>query len=109
MSLVPVDCNMLISVIMPAFNRERFLSEAIESVFAQTFPDWELIIVDDGSTDETAPIANNFARLHPQRIRVLSQPNSGVVAARNAGIWESHGTHIAFLDSDDIWVPTKLE
>jgi len=100
---------MLVSVIMPAYNRERFLGAAIESVIAQTFGEWELLIVDDGSTDRTAAIAREFERNHPGRIRVLSQRNGGVTVARNAAIRSARGTHFAFLDSDDLWPATKLE
>lgn len=100
---------MLVSVIMPCYNGERFLRAAIESVVAQTFGNWELLIVDDGSTDRTAAIAREFEQNHPGRIRVLSQRNSGVTVARNAAIRAAHGTHFAFLDSDDLWPLTKLE
>ena len=100
---------MRVSVIMPAYNREKFLAAAVESVIAQTFRDWELVIVDDGSTDRTAAIAREFERTHPDRIHVLSQRNGGVTVARNTAIRAAGGTHFAFLDSDDLWLPTKLE
>lgn len=100
---------MHVSVIMPAYNREKYLAAAVESVIAQTFGDWDLVIVDDGSTDRTAAIARDFSRRHPDRIRVLSQGNAGVTVARNAAIRAAGGTHFAFLDSDDLWPPIKLE
>ncbi len=101
--------NMRVSIIMPAYNREKFISAAVDSVLAQTFRDWELVIVDDGSSDRTVEIARGFERKHPEQIRVLSQPNSGVSVARNTAIRAARGTHFAFLDSDDLWPATKLE
>ena len=92
----------LISVIIPAYNRERYLAEAIESVFAQTYPAIELIVVDDGSIDRTAEVAKRYPIIYHY------QPNGGIGAARNAGIALATGTYIAFLDSDDIWLPDKL-
>jgi glycosyltransferase involved in cell wall biosynthesis len=91
-----------ISVIIPVYNRERYLAEAIESVFAQTYPAIELIIIDDGSTDRSAEIAHRYP------VSYHYQPNGGIGAARNAGIELATGKFIAFLDSDDIWVPDKL-
>ncbi|KPA11621.1 glycosyltransferase-like protein, family 2 [Candidatus Magnetomorum sp. HK-1] len=93
-----------ISVIIPVYNRPVFVKEAIQSVLDQTYPDVELIVVDDGSTDETAHVLNQFGNA----IRVIHQQNQGVSAARNTGIHNSTGTWIAFLDSDDIWLPEKL-
>lgn len=93
-----------ISVVIPVYNRPVFVKEAIQSVLDQTYPDVELIVVDDGSTDETAHILNQFGNA----IRVIHQQNQGVSAARNTGIHNSTGTWIAFLDSDDIWLPEKL-
>jgi len=98
----------LISVIMPAYNSERFIAESIESVLAQTYTNWELIIVDDGSTDETGNIAMQFTT-RDNRIKYIFQENKKQGAARNSGIRQSNGTLIAFLDSDDIWVAKKLE
>ncbi len=90
---------------MPCFNGEAFLAEAIDSVLGQTFQDFELIVVDDGSTDRSAEILKDYA----DRIRVIRQQNRGVSAARNAGIQESRGEFIAFLDSDDYWDPEFLD
>jgi glycosyltransferase involved in cell wall biosynthesis len=89
----------LVSVIMPCYNSEAFLAEAIHSVLAQTFQQFELIVIDDGSTDRSAEILAD----HGDRIRVISQANQGVSAARNAGIAAAKGDFIAFLDSDDYW------
>ena len=93
---------------MPAFNASAYIAQAIESVLAQSFRDWELLIVDDGSSDGTLSIARQFADKHPERIRVFVQPNRGASAARNVAIRSAKGTHIAFLDSDDLWTPDKL-
>lgn len=99
-----------VSVIIPAYNREKYLVYSIESVLAQTYPSWELTIVDDGSTDATRAVAEEYAQKHP-RIRVVSQPNGGVAAARNRGFAESDPAteFVIFLDSDDIWEPYTLE
>lgn len=95
-----------VSVIIPTYNRAHFLAEAIQSVLDQTFTDFELIIVDDGSTDNTEDIVMKFK---DPRIRYINQENSGVSAARNTGIKASDGEYIAFLDSDDIWLPQNLD
>jgi glycosyltransferase involved in cell wall biosynthesis len=94
----------LASVIIPTYNRARCLREAVDSVLAQEFRDFELIVVDDGSRDETPQLLQSYG----DSIRVLRQENRGVSAARNAGIAGSRGELIAFLDSDDIWLPGKL-
>jgi len=94
-----------VSIIMPCFNREAFIAEAIESVLGQTFRDFELVVVDDGSTDRSAEVIDGYRG----RIRVIRQQNRGVSTARNVGIRESHGEFIAFLDADDYWDPTFLE
>jgi glycosyltransferase involved in cell wall biosynthesis len=95
----------LVSIIMPCYNGEAFLAEAIDSVLAQTFQGFELIVVDDGSTDKSADILARFA----SRVRVIRQTNRGVSAARNTGIHESKGEFIAFLDADDHWEPDFLD
>lgn len=99
--------NELISVIMPAFNAERLISAAIASVIAQTYSNWELIVVDDGSTDSTAEIVKEMANLDP-RIHYIYQPNTKQAKARNTGIAHSSGNFIAFLDADDLWLKDKL-
>jgi glycosyltransferase involved in cell wall biosynthesis len=97
---------MRFSVIIPAFNRGYILAEAIESVLAQTYPDFEAIIVDDGSTDNTAQVASNTG---DSRVRVIRRAkNAGVAAARNLGMDQAQGELISFLDSDDLWNPDKL-
>ncbi len=95
----------LVSVIIPVYNRLNFLKEAVESVLRQTYKNYELIIVDDGSTDDTPLIKEIFPP-----IKYIRHPeNKGVAAARNTGIKNSHGELLAFLDSDDLWLPEKLE
>jgi glycosyltransferase involved in cell wall biosynthesis len=92
----------LVSVIIPAYNRDRYLAEAIESVLAQTYPAIDLIVVDDGSSDRTAEVAQRYA------LTYHFQPNGGISAARNVGIALATGEFLAFLDSDDIWMLDKL-
>ena len=92
------------SVIIPAFNRAELLRETLDSVLAQTFTDWECVVVDDGSSEDLS-----FAGTLDPRIRLIRQPNQGVSVARNRGIAHSTGGLIAFLDSDDLWLPAKLE
>jgi teichuronic acid biosynthesis glycosyltransferase TuaG len=94
----------MVSVIMPAFNAGRYVAASIESVSAQSGDDWELIIVDDGSTDDTGSIAEAYAT-KDARIRVIHQSNGGIAAARNRGLREMDGGsgHVAFLDDDDVW------
>jgi glycosyltransferase involved in cell wall biosynthesis len=93
-----------VSVVIPTYNRAWCLGEAVDSVLAQRFRDFELIVVDDGSTDATAAVLAGYGGT----IRILQQENRGVSAARNAGIAAARGELIAFLDSDDIWLPVKL-
>jgi glycosyltransferase involved in cell wall biosynthesis len=94
----------LVSVILPTYNRAWILREAIDSVLSQNYPNIELIVVDDGSTDRTAELLASYG----DSIRVLSQKNKGVSAARNAGIKKSRGKFIALLDSDDTWMQGKI-
>ena len=96
----------MVSVIIPTFNRAHTLSRAIESVVAQTFGDWELIVIDDGSSDETPSVVSQFS---DERIKFVRQKRAGVSAARNRGIESTERPWISFLDSDDYWQPTKLE
>lgn len=94
---------------MPAFNSASFIGEAIESVQAQTFADWELIVVDDASSDETFSIAQTFAKTD-DRIHIFTQPeNRGAAECRNEASRLATGKYIAFLDSDDRWMPDKLQ
>ena len=98
-----------VSVIIPVYNAEKFLSETIESVIAQTYTDWEIIAVDDGSTDRSGEILRKYEQRLPSKIHVITQRNSGVSIARNNAIAIAKGDYIAFLDHDDLWLPEKLE
>lgn len=98
----------MISVVCAVHNGMHYVSEAIESVLAQTNVDLELIIVDDGSTDGTASILVD-SRAGDRRVRVITQANRGVAAARNAGMAAARGAFVAFIDADDVWLPSKLE
>jgi len=95
----------LISIIMPVYNAERFIKESIASVVNQIYVNWELVIVDDGSTDSSLEIAESFI---DTRIKIYKQRNSGVASARNYAIEKSNGEYLAFLDSDDLWNKNKL-
>ena len=97
-----------ISIVMPAYNAEKYLTDAVDSVLAQTFADWELSIVNDGSTDKTLAIARAYAAAD-NRIRVIDQKNAGTVAAKNAAIAAASGQYIFPLDSDDKIAPECLE
>jgi len=94
-----------VSIIIPTYNRARFLKEAIESVFNQTYLDYELIVVDDGSEDNTKQIITRYK----DRLTYTDIPHQGVSKARNTGINLAQGEFICFLDSDDLWLPKKLE
>lgn len=103
--------NSLVSAIVIFLNAETYIEEAIESVLAQTYPYWELLLVDDGSTDGSTQIARQYAGRYPDKIRYLEFPdhqNRGMSAARNLGISHARGQTIAFLDADDVWLPEKL-
>lgn len=97
----------LVSIITPTFNSEKFIAQTITSVQNQTFTNWELLIVDDCSTDETVKIIQNF---NDERIKLIQlQKNSGAGVARQTALEAASGTHIAFLDADDLWLPQKLQ
>src|SRR5579864_1915413 len=99
----------LVSIVMPTHNSQGSLGESVQSVLAQTYGDWELLIVDDASQDSTLALARQFASNDP-RIRVLPlEQNVGVADARNHGISAARGQYLAFLDSDDLWLPHKLQ
>lgn len=104
----PDDNGALVSVVVPVYNRPTLVQEAIRSVLEQTEPRFELVVVDDGSTDGTAGVVE--ARFgHDPRLRVVRQQNGGTAAARNRGIDEARAPWIAFLDDDDVWLPGYLE
>jgi|GEM_PF-128041 len=98
----------LVSVVMPIYNAEKYLSQAIESVLNQTLKDWELILVDDGSTDKSPEICERYAE-NDSRIRVIHQSNGGISAARNCGLEMVKGEYLAFIDNDDVYLPDLLE
>jgi glycosyltransferase involved in cell wall biosynthesis len=101
-----------ISAIIIFLNAQAFIEDAIQSVLAQTDRDWELLLVDDGSTDASSAIAQGHAAAAPERIRYLEHPrhqNRGMSASRNLGIAHARGAYVAFLDADDVWSPERLE
>src|SRR4051794_27634695 len=100
-----------VSVIIAFHNEERFLSEALDSVTAQTSDDWEMLLVDDGSTDRSAVMAQERAARSGGRVRYLTHSdtgNHGAGAARNLGLAHARGEYVAMLDADDVWLPNKL-
>lgn len=98
--------NPIVSVVIPLYQTERYIAETIASVLAQTWRDFEVVVIDDGSRDSGPAIARSF---NDQRMRVITQENRGLAGARNAGIAHAHGRYIALLDADDRWAPNKLE
>src|SRR5438067_166675 len=96
-----------VSVLTPAYNAAEYLPATIESVLTQSFSSFELLIVDDGSTDATADIGHEYARRDP-RVKIIGRPNGGISAARNTGLRRASGAFVALLDSDDSWAPTFL-
>lgn len=107
------SCSMppAVTVVVPVYNGERFLDETIRSVLAQTYEDWELLVVDDGSTDGSVAIARQHADVSGGRVRCLEHPghsNRGVSASRNLGLHHARGPYLALLDQDDVWAPGKL-
>ncbi len=104
-----MESSPMVSVIMPAYNSAAFISEAIESVILQTYPNWELIVIDDDSKDATTSLVEEFIR-QESRIKIIKNPyNEGPGISRNKGIQMANGDFMAFLDSDDQWLPEKLE
>ena len=103
-----IDNNMLVSIIIPVYNVEAYLTECLDSVVNQTFRDMEIILVDDGSTDNSPEIMQAFAE-KDSRIKIITQPNRGVSAARNTGLRAASGEYILFVDSDDTILPETVE
>lgn len=98
-----------VSIILPTYNRAKFLPEAIGAIRGQQFTDWELIVVDDGSTDDTAELLPRLVEGMPQPYRYIRQENGGAYAARNTGLDHVRGRYVAFYDSDDLWLPHHLQ
>jgi glycosyltransferase involved in cell wall biosynthesis len=98
----------VVSVILPSYNRANFLRQAVGAIASQSCKDWELIVVDDGSTDGTAELVRGFAGIMPQAVKYVYQENQGPYAARNKGLEFAKGKYVAFYDSDDIWLPHHL-
>src|SRR5690606_29446795 len=96
----------MFSVVIPLYNKERSIKQTVQSVLDQTFTDFEIVIVNDGSTDNSLQVVEN---IDDQRIRIINKPNGGVSSARNKGINEANFNWIAFLDGDDLWKPNHLE
>src|SRR5215208_7052146 len=94
----------LVSVVIPCYNQAHFLGEAIESVLAQSYKDFEIVVVDDGSPDDTSEVASRY-----EEVRLIRQKNSGLAGARNRGLAEAEGAYVVFLDSDDRLMPEALE
>lgn len=99
---------MTFSIIIPCYNVETFLAECLDSVLSQSYSDWEAVCVDDGSTDHSGDIAEDYAN-RDVRFHIIHQPNGGLSSARNAGIFHAIGDYILFLDSDDVLTPNALE
>jgi len=97
-----------VSIVLPTYNRAAFLPRAFEAIRGQRWADWELIVVDDGSTDDTAAVVGSFAGSCDRPVHVLRQANRGAYAARNAGLAMARGRYVAFYDSDDLWLPHHL-
>lgn len=98
----------LVSVIVPVYNGARYLSESLDSALAQDYSGLEVVVVDDGSTDDTPAILERYVQRHGGRVRGIRQANRGAAAARNAALLAARGEYIAFLDADDLWAPNKV-
>lgn len=95
-----------VSVIIPVYNADKYIAATVESVLAQTYKNFEILIIDDGSPDKSLKVCQQF---QDSRIKIICQANRGLPGARNTGIRHAQGDYIAFLDADDIWLPNKLE
>ncbi|MBQ3423758.1 MAG: glycosyltransferase family 2 protein [Clostridia bacterium] len=98
----------LVSIITPCYNAEKYIAETIESVISQTYPRWEMLIVDDGSRDHSVGIVESYASTD-NRIQLIRQPNAGTACARNTGLKRAEGRYIALLDADDVWESSFLD
>lgn len=105
---MPDSCDVAVSIILPTYNRAAFLPEALAAIRGQAWSDWELIVVDDGSTDATAEVVRQQTAGWPQPVRYVYQENQGAYGARNTGLDLAQGRYIAFYDSDDVWLPHHL-
>ncbi|MEI6127521.1 MAG: glycosyltransferase family 2 protein, partial [Pseudomonadota bacterium] len=94
-----------VSIVIPTYNREKIITKALDSVFGQTCQDFEVVILDDGSTDCTRDVVAKYG----EKVKYFYQKNKGIAGGRNGGMKKTIGKHIAFLDSDDFWKPEKLE
>ena len=99
----------LVSIIMPAYNASKFIRESIESIIGQTYSNWELLVIDDGSRDETVSIVKKYSQNDSRIVCIESEKNEGIATTRNKGILVAKGEYIAFLDSDDVWKTERLE
>lgn len=104
-----MEKEQLVSVVIPMYNAEKYIEETIHSILNQTYQQIEIVIVDDESTDQSSSIVKRIKETSPDKIQYIKQKNQGVSVARNTGIENANGKYIAFLDSDDLWHPTKLE
>jgi teichuronic acid biosynthesis glycosyltransferase TuaG len=100
---------MLVSIVMPTFNRETYLAESINSIIEQTFKDWELIVIDDGSTDDTATLMDYYCKKDKRIKYLLNLDNKGISYSRNRGVAEAKGKFVAIMDSDDVASPNRLK
>ena len=98
-----------VSVLVPAYNAAGYLRYALDSVLAQSYADWEIVLVDDGSTDDTGALVDSYRARLQDKLRYIHQSNRGLPAARNSGIRAARGEFIALLDADDVWLPHRLE
>ena len=98
----------LVSVIIPVYNAEKYIERTLKSIFAQTYKDIEVVLVDDCSKDRSAEIILNYKKTHPEIVYYLQKKNMGAGAARNKALKLAHGRYVAFIDSDDAWLPDKL-
>ncbi|WP_242145109.1 MULTISPECIES: glycosyltransferase family A protein [unclassified Bacillus cereus group] len=104
-----MEQKQLVSVVIPLYNAEKYIEETMQSILNQTYQNIEIVVVDDGSKDQSPIIVKELQRKHPEKVRYVHQENQGVSVARNTGIEHANGEYVAFLDSDDLWHPSKIE